>query len=783
MEKLKYRLLLKNLPNAFAYHQILTDSLGKAVDFVFLDINPTFEVMTGLNKDQILGKKITEINPKISDIPDWIKAAGRVAAGGETVRFEQYFKPGERWYEVTAYSDAPGFFAAIFRDITENKRSQSALKESEENLSITLHSIGDGVIATDAAGRIKRMNPKAEKFTGWTLQEAAGRPLEEVFNITNFKTGEPAFNPVEHVIKTGEAVGMANESVIVARDGSKRQISNSAAPIRDSEGKISGAVIIFFDVTEQYNARQALQESESRYRTIVENINEALIIFDLQLKITDLNETANRMLGYEQSELLGANLAEITSKEDQKNAPRFMEQLLKNNSFLFEGKLMHKDGTPVPVETNLKVVSREGNGLIQAFIRNITRRKLNEQKIADYTAELERLYLELGEEMNKARDVHERTLPREFPAVKGLSFAAHYQPAKRLGGDFYDVVHLGKKMVIYLSDVTGHGVDGAMLSVFVKHTIKSYLSFSPEENMRPEKILRYLSTQFHQKNLSAEYFISIFLSVLDLETMVLTYSAAGFQDTPLVSLGSGKQLKLISKGLFLSPAISDELLNLHEDRLHLTPGTTIFFNTDGLTEQGAKGVYYGTRLPSVFYKNSIFPPELIVQAVCEDFQTFNNGSLQGNDDITLLVMQIDPRSKITEKLELASNFIELKHLRKRVSSILGRRKEAEPFLTCLHEVVSNAMEHGNMLDPEKIVSVNIVVTERFFMADVEDRGKGFNWRDYINKPIELDGLSERGRGIALARECCDRFFYNDKGNRATLVIELKKESCHAKRTS
>ncbi len=1214
MEKTKYRLLLENLPDAFAYHQMLTDSRGKALDYVFLDINPAFERMTGLSKKQILGKKISEVYPKVSGLPfDWSKVYGRTPAEKETIRFEQYFEPGGRWYEITAYSVAPGFFAVIFRDITENRRIQStlkeseenlfitlhsigdgviatdlegkitrmnpqaekltgwtfgessgrpleeifriintktgepafnpvrhviktgetlklsndttlvsrsgkscqiadsaapirdskgktsgavlvfsdvteqylarkaqeetarrlefvlkvtrtgidivdgnhdlhyvdhlwqhrygdpqgrkcyeyfknrktpcedcgvaralktkevavfeqtlpgegnrtiechtvpfqneqgewlaamfsvdvtrrreleeklrfqlqfermvgsisssflgletdridkmikrslrqigeffsvdravifqlspertmarthewcaegigplagdlkgftggslpwlftqiqnmahvysfdvdelppeagaeskefnrqgirsflvlpfsiksnahadgflaldtvrskkawtaeqmdllnivseviggalsrqrleeqrnealtALKESEENLSITLHSIDDGVIATDTGGRIKRMNLKAEKLTGWTLEEAAGRPIGEVFNMINIKTGGPAFNPVAHVIKTGKVAGLANDTALVARDGSVRQISDSAAPIRDSKGNTSGVVMVFSDVTEQYNARQALQESESRYRTIVENINDGLIIFDFQLKITDLNETACRMLGYEQGELPGASLAAITSKEDQKKAPRFMEQLLTNNQFLFEGKLLRKDGTPVPVESSLKIVSREGHGLIQAFVRDITERKLDEQKIADYTAELEKLYLELGEEMNKAREVHRRTLPKKFPAIKGLSLAAHYQPAKKLGGDFYDVAHLGKKIVLYLSDVTGHGVDGALLSLFVKHTIRGYLFFSPEEHIGPEKILRYLSDQFHLKNLSAEYFISIFLAVLDLETMVLTYTAAGFQDTPLVSLGSGKQLRLISKGLFLSPAFSDELLNLQESSLHLTPGTTILFNTDGLTEQGVKGVYYGTHLPAVFYKNSSLPPELIVQTICEDFRSFNNGSLQGDDDITFLVMQVDPESRITERLELASDFAELKHLREKIASVLGCCKEAELFLTCLHEVASNAMEHGNKLDREKTVSIEMVVTNRFILANVEDRGGGFDWREYINRPIELNGLSERGRGIALARECCDHFYYNDKGNRATLVIELKGANGH-----
>ncbi|HHU76647.1 MAG TPA: SpoIIE family protein phosphatase, partial [Firmicutes bacterium] len=445
-------------------------------------------------------------------------------------------------------------------------------------------------------------------------------------------------------------------------------------------------------------------------------------------------------------------------------------RLMESDQLLFEGTLMHKSGMLVPVEASIKVVSRKGDGLIQSFVRDITERKESERRIARYTSELEGLYRKLDEEINKARQVHERTLPRTFPTVEGLSFAAHYQPAERLGGDFYDVARVGKKLLIYLSDVTGHGVDGAILSVFVKHTIKGYLSFAQEKDILPGKILRYLSTQFRQKNLSEEYFICVFLASLDLETMELTYTAAGFQDAPLVRLGNGGRLRLTSKGLFLSPAFSEELLNLQEKKIRLTPGTTIFFNTDGLTEQGAHGVYYGTRLPDVFYEHSHLPPQLIAEIVREDFRKFNGGSLQGSDDITFLVLQVDPDYKKIERLELSSNLTELVQLRKEVSGILGDYKEADLFLTCLHELASNAIEHGNQLDPQKKVFVELVITDRFAQASVEDQGDGFHWQGQIDKPLELDGLSERGRGIAMTQICSGRLFYNDKGNRATFII-------------
>ena len=109
------------------------------------------------------------------------------------------------------------------------------------------------------------MNPQAERLTGWSFQEAAGRPLDKIFRIINAKTGKPAFNPVQHVLKTGEILKLANDTALISRDGNSYQIADSAAPIRDSEGKISGAVR--FSLMSQNNTYQkALEETTERLK-------------------------------------------------------------------------------------------------------------------------------------------------------------------------------------------------------------------------------------------------------------------------------------------------------------------------------------------------------------------------------------------------------------------------------------------------------------------------------------------------------------------------------------
>jgi diguanylate cyclase (GGDEF)-like protein/PAS domain S-box-containing protein len=164
--------------------------------------------------------------------------------------------------EIIAATMPDGSMMSMALDITERKLAETQLRNSQENLAITLQSIGDAVIATDAAGMITRMNLTAERLTGWSFNKSIGRPLTEVFNIINAQTRVPAIHPVQLVMEHGEVVGLANHTALIARDGREYQISDSAAPIRDASGNIVGVVLVFSDVTEKYKAEEALREKE-----------------------------------------------------------------------------------------------------------------------------------------------------------------------------------------------------------------------------------------------------------------------------------------------------------------------------------------------------------------------------------------------------------------------------------------------------------------------------------------------------------------------------------------
>ncbi len=265
--------------------------------------------------------------------------------------------------------------------------------------------------------------------------------------------------------------------------------------------------------------------------------------------------------------------------------------------------------------------------------------KENYRELAEAKLKTDDLYRRLDKEMEKARILHEQTLPRSFPSVEGITFAAYYRPALKLGGDYYHVSHKDNKLIIYLTDVAGHGLDGAMLNVFIKEAINGYIFIKPA-SLKPRSMLQYLHSRYCGEDYPYDYFVCIFLAVLDLRTMELSYASAGFQSLPLI-VRDGRQEVLSSEGPPISAVFHPELADFPENRCVITPGTTLFISTDGLPEQiDPNGQQYGEtgRLEAVLNQNSSLPPEQIVKKINNDFNNFISNS-DIDDDVTFFILQ------------------------------------------------------------------------------------------------------------------------------------------------
>ena len=280
--------------------------------------------------------------------------------------------------------------ALIVLSQQQSRTRAKQLELSEGRMFATLYSIGDGVISTDLSGRITDLNYISENLTGWTLEEARGREIGEVFHIVSDETREPASIPVDEVLATGELHGMANHTILISRDGSERAISESAAPIRDPSGKVLGVVLIFRDVTEE----QRLAAEQMRLAAIVESSEDAIISRSLDGIITSWNPGAENLFGYKSAEVLGSPITLIIPDEHIDEELRIPERLDKGEFVsYFETLRIPKSGHPIDVAVTVSLIKDSDGEVIgiSNIVRDITARKQAQTELARFNTKLEHL--------------------------------------------------------------------------------------------------------------------------------------------------------------------------------------------------------------------------------------------------------------------------------------------------------------------------------------------------------------------------------------------------------
>jgi PAS domain S-box-containing protein len=279
-----------------------------------------------------------------------------------------------------------------FGDVARRARRQANARR--ELLSITLMSIGDAVIATDVEGRITSMNAAAETLTGWTQPDALGRPLDDVFRIINEDTREPVASPVTKALRDGAVVGLANQSVLIRKDGSERPIDDSAAPIRDELDGISGCVLIFRDVSQQ---RFAEREKTQQFLTarllasIIESSDDAIISKSLDGVIQSWNTGAEQIFGYSAEEAIGRHISLIIPPDRIGEEDRIIASLRAGERIEhFETERLRADGTRLWVSLTISPIKDEDGRVVGAskIVRDVTRQRRAEADLRRLAADL-----------------------------------------------------------------------------------------------------------------------------------------------------------------------------------------------------------------------------------------------------------------------------------------------------------------------------------------------------------------------------------------------------------
>jgi PAS domain S-box-containing protein len=263
----------------------------------------------------------------------------------------------------------------------EMRRAQRRAANARELIQVTLRSIGDAVITTDNAGRVTYLNAVAESLTGWMQKDALGQPLDSVFRIVNEQTRRPVENPATKALREGVVVGLANHTVLVQKDGRERAIDDSAAPIRDELGQVSGCVLIFRDVSAQRRLEQdkATQLQAARFlAAIVESSDDAIVSKSLDGIIQSWNAAAERLFGYTADQAVGRHISLVIPPERIAEEDRILASLRAGQRIEhFETERQRSDGRRIFVSLTISPI-KDADGVVigaSKIVRDITDRK------------------------------------------------------------------------------------------------------------------------------------------------------------------------------------------------------------------------------------------------------------------------------------------------------------------------------------------------------------------------------------------------------------------------
>jgi PAS domain S-box-containing protein len=342
----------------------------------------------------------------------------------------------------------------ILSDQWATRHLFDSLQKSNENLNVTLESIGDAVVSTDLTGKITRMNHTAQYLTGWTFDEAKDKHLSEVFKIFNATTGKTVSNPVELVLQKGEIVGLANHTMLVSKNGERFQISDSAAPIKNKESEIIGVVLVFSDITEKYSIQQKLKESETLYKDLFQANPHPMWIYNIQThRFLHVNQTAIAHYGYTKEEFRSMSIEDINDQEKitEQTVPHLVDQLIEPVQTTFHKK---RDNTTIEVELSSHPLLYEGIESMLVLAYDVTERKATknailaaQEQINQYIIKIENAFMrtvEVAMTLSEMRDPytagHERRVGDLAIAIgKEMRLDSHRLDGLRIAGYLHDI--------------------------------------------------------------------------------------------------------------------------------------------------------------------------------------------------------------------------------------------------------------------------------------------------------------------------------------------------------
>ncbi len=373
-EKL-YRTLFHEMLNGFAVHEIICDKNGKPRDYRFLEVNEAFEQMTGLSGKNIIGRTVLEVMPETEIL--WIERYGRVALTGLPDHFDNYSRALDKYYEVTAYMNAPGQFTTIIADVTQRKLDEMDIKKSEQKFRSLVEYSLEGILILDFSGNILFVNNAAAHMI--EVDDSSVLPGRNVMEFILSESREDVIKDFI-LVSQGHDPYLANYHVISTKG--KKIYVECIGKVITYDGKPADLLSIR-DITKQQNAQHALQESSRKYAELFEMGSEAIFLIDNETgRLIEANAAANEMYGYSRDTLLTLKYPDLSAEKEDTN--KITTETPQGTTIRVP--LRHhrrNDGTVFPVEILSRFFTSNDRPVHIAAIRDITERKQAEESLQE----------------------------------------------------------------------------------------------------------------------------------------------------------------------------------------------------------------------------------------------------------------------------------------------------------------------------------------------------------------------------------------------------------------
>ncbi|NLD37536.1 MAG: PAS domain S-box protein [Desulfatiglans sp.] len=396
----RYRAMFSKMLNGCALHEIICDKGGKPVDYRYIDVNPAFEEMTGFRAKDLLGKTTLEIAPDID--PFLIETYGRVALTGEPVSFDFFNQKSGRYFIITAYQPTHGQFAIICQNISEQKKTENALRESEQKFRILEENPIVGIFVSQDK-KLIYVNDRMAEMHGYSKEEILGQPFDILIHPDDRNTIK---SKMDTYLEMGERYRQRFEILRIKKNG--ESFWGGAIVTRgkyNGKDAILGSVI---DISESKLAEEELRKSEERYKEIVEETDDLIIKVDNTGSITFANHMANKIFGLPHSDIIGMHISKCIHPDDKLHTRTIIDETvkIKEKSATFENRQVSQTGEIRHLlwTSNFHYDSKGYLLEVTSIARDITQRRKMEEALKKAHDELEQRVIERTHEIAKANE-------------------------------------------------------------------------------------------------------------------------------------------------------------------------------------------------------------------------------------------------------------------------------------------------------------------------------------------------------------------------------------------